>query len=943
MSPRFVFKRLLPLLVVALVGHGHVFAQESFRVELGKDGETLRDMRPVFLKFESRPLPAISPAEVARRYQKLFEDSDEPEVRIDALNRLNNIRDRSGENIGFSEEKEAEIYEDVLGSYENILSRGSFSGRLDELLYQMAKAHALTGQHQESIQRLRQLVGLYPTSELVPEARFRIAEAEFSAGRYLEAENGYRALITAGARSELATKARYMQGWSQFKQGEQSWGRAAGTFMELLDQQLPSSEQIQQPHHSSLDMVEDSFRVLALMASRLDDAQTLERWLASRSQSPWFYLLYDRLADLHAVEGRYAQAVAVNNGFVRAYTEHESKPDFLIQNVEFWEMAGQPRQVRQAKETFVAEYLAANDFQQLPVQHQQRWQLYGRTLADFYYASGSRYQSDGQGVEAKRSWAKAAEYYEMLGGRSVADGELMHLAGDARLLAEHRTQALTNFRLAAYDAGYDRANEAGWAAITLLRSVLTEGGQSPGATDQSEALATLSAEEQRYSQAFGVDERVSALRADLANRWYARGDYQRALAYAKKTLDWDSPNSEQRYAAWLVIARVQQHKSEFGLAERAWRQALTLAETENQLAVPAQEQNDIREQLAVAIYKQGEQAAAAGNAALAVAHFQRVVHVVPGSELAIKSRFDAANTLLKAAEWLAAINELNRFRGDYAEHPLAEQVSEKLVYSYQQSGQPLKAANELLATASRLPDPWPQRLRAAAIYHESNQTERRNELYREWLSVAPRPATAGEHVQQQTMRQRLIKSGATDSGTLQALVAIESESQWHSDETLSWAADAALTLGVRAAEEFAAIGLVHPLEETLVSKQAALERAQNYLLEAETFAGEAVVTEVLFRRAELYRVLAADLMASEVPAELNELETMQYQMLLEEEAYPVEERAMELHTQNHQKIRTHGYDEWVGQSLEALAAMHPGRYSRNLRWMTWAEKENDGV
>src|SRR5690554_5993409 len=149
-------------------------------------------MRPVFLKFESRPLPAISPAEVARRYQKLFESSDEPEVRIDALNRLNNIRDRSGQDVGFSAEQEAGIYEEVLESYEDILGRGSFSGRLDELLYQMAKAHALTGQHQQSIDRLEQLIGLYPKSPLVPEARFRVAEADFASGRFREAEAGYR-------------------------------------------------------------------------------------------------------------------------------------------------------------------------------------------------------------------------------------------------------------------------------------------------------------------------------------------------------------------------------------------------------------------------------------------------------------------------------------------------------------------------------------------------------------------------------------------------------------------------------------------------------------------------------------------------------------------------------------------------------------------------------
>ncbi|HTN33500.1 MAG TPA: hypothetical protein VL091_05805, partial [Marinobacter sp.] len=147
--------RLTCAFICTVMLAGYASAQESFRVELGRDGETIGDMRPVFLKFESRPLPAISPTEVARRYQRLFETSDEPEVRIDALNRLANIRDRSGQDIGFSAAEEAGIYRDVLESYESILAKGTFTGRLDELIYQMAKAHALTGQPDASISRLK--------------------------------------------------------------------------------------------------------------------------------------------------------------------------------------------------------------------------------------------------------------------------------------------------------------------------------------------------------------------------------------------------------------------------------------------------------------------------------------------------------------------------------------------------------------------------------------------------------------------------------------------------------------------------------------------------------------------------------------------------------------------------------------------------------------------
>jgi len=232
-------------------------------------------------------------------------------------------------------------------------------------------------------------------------------------------------------------------------------------------------------------------------------------------------------------------------------------------------------------------------------------------------------------------------------------------------------------------------------------------------------------------------------------------------------------------------------------------------------------------------------------------------------------------------------------------------------------------------------------LRAAALYHEAGAETERNDLYQQWLAVAPEPIDARDHLQQQSMRQRLIESGIDVSNQQNILLAREDASEWHSEETLQWAADAALALGSGAAERFAAIALTAPLETTLARKQQAMEQAQTYLLQAESFAGDAVQSEVLYRRAELYRTLASDLMASEVPAELNGMETMQYQMLLEEEAFPLEERAMALHARNHQRITGQGYDQWIARSLEALASMHPGRYQRELRWMSWNMEGND--
>lgn len=922
------------LLFLAVVLAAPVAAQESFRVELGRDGRTIGDMRPVFLKFESRPLPAISPAEVARRYQRLFETSNEPEVRVDALNRLTNIRDRSGQELGYSPEQEPGIYEEVLGSYESILARGSYSGRLDELLYQMARAHALTGQAGESIDRLKQLVGLYPKSPLVPEARFRIAESAFANGQFAEAEIGYRALLEGEGGEALKTKARYMLGWSQFKQGEGAWDRAADTFHTVLDGFLPTPGSIRQVPESSVDTIDDTLRVLALMASRTQGLATLDQWFDSGSVRPWEPLVFDRLADLYAISGKYEASVAVNKAFYRRYPQNVSSPRFLAQVVEVWQMAGDQEKVRDARSGYVSAYRPDAGFSRLDPREQLRWREYARWLADTSYEAATGL-SDRDEVEAFLPlFAEAAGYYEMLAPRAASAGPVWRLAGDARLQARQHLEALEDFRTAAYKTdNYSEAADAGWAAVVLQRDqVISEAG--PG-------LEELAAEIDQFASAFETDARVPGAQADLASRWLEVHNYDQAAAYAGAVLKFGDATAKEHYAAWMTTARVRQAQKEFGLAERAWRQTLRLVDSNDPEVLPRDDRNLILKQLASAVYRQGERAAATGKVAEAVAHFRRVGQVLPDAEIAIRGRFDAANTLLKASEWQSAVNELQWFRRNYPNHDLARDIGEKLVFAYSQSDQPGRAADELLALASGQAKPWPDKLRAAALYHEAGDTGQRDDLYVEYLATGPVPALAEDHIRLQTMRHRLLASASDPGEVRAAIVEAELASEWHSADTLQWSAASAIVLGTHAAAVFADIPLNHPLAKSLDRKQSALEVARARFAQAERFGGEAVRSEILYRRAELYRELAQDLMASEVPAELNEMEAMQYQMLLEEEAYPFEEKALNLHAENHGRIAENGYDDWIGRSLEALARLHPGRYERSIRWMSGNTAEAD--
>jgi cellulose synthase operon protein C len=51
-------------------------------------------------------------------------------------------------------------------------------------------------------------------------------------------------------------------------------------------------------------------------------------------------------------------------------------------------------------------------------------------------------------------------------------------------------------------------------------------------------------------------------------------------------------------------------------------------------------------------------------------------------------------------------------------------------------------------------------------------------------------------------------------------------------------------------------------------------------------------------------------------------------VLLEEQAFPFEEKAIKLHELNTARAKEGIYDEWVQKSFTALAQLNPGRYAK---------------
>jgi tetratricopeptide (TPR) repeat protein len=380
--------------------------------------------------------------------------------------------------------------------------------------------------------------------------------------------------------------------------------------------------------------------------------------------------------------------------------------------------------------------------------------------------------------------------------------------------------------------------------------------------------------------------------------------------------------------AWTIIGQTKFDQGEFALAENAF--ALALSQT----SAAQPEHADITERLAAAVYKQGEAKRQAGDEAGSANDFLRVAKLAPASKVVPTAQYDAAAALVNSKQWERAVAVLEAYRHDYPKSEYAADVTRKLAVGYAEIGKPGLAAAEFERIAANPAEEAAVTrealTRAADLYEQAGNSARSVALLEQLVAKYPAPLADAIEI-----RARLAEV-ARKSGNAERLRYWQGEiiridaaaGAERTDRTRFLAAGAKLALVTPNRDAFRAVRLTAPLKQSLAAKKRALEVALRGYQEVAAYNIAATTTAANYEMAELYRVLASDLMASERPKKLSREERETYDALLEEQAFPLEEQAIKLHELNSARTVDGIYDEPVRQSFRALAQLKPGRYGK---------------
>ena len=277
---------------------------------------------------------------------------------------------------------------------------------------------------------------------------------------------------------------------------------------------------------------------------------------------------------------------------------------------------------------------------------------------------------------------------------------------------------------------------------------------------------------------------------------------------------------------------------------------------------------------------------------------------------------------------------LEEFRTSHPQHELGGEATKQLAFIYREDGQIERSAAEHERIAADADDPELSRealLTAGELYDEVNVVDDAIRVYERYVADYPRPLDIAMET-----RSRLaeIFENTLDyeryHEELHEIVAVDRDAgEERTDRSRYLAAKAALVLAELSYKQFAKLQLVQPFEKRLAEKQRRMDTAMLAFENLVDYEAAEVTAAATFYIAEIYLEFSAALLDSERPSGLTAAEMVDYELVIEEEAFPFEERAIGVHEENFELLAGGIYNPWVQKSLDKLALLMPGRYAKN--------------
>ena len=878
-------------------------------------------------------IKAKSELEIRKAYSDYLNNSEiDDNSRINALSRLAELefdysnkllQDREKLKNKNSDEVKDALYDAQLDKTITLLSTAindyPKATKNDTLLYQLAKTYDQKGEHQESIDTLNKLVSNYPKTPFYIEAYFRLAEDAFSVQDYSTAEANYTEVIIAKDNAVYYEKSLFKRGWARFKQ--QYYTDAVDDFLEaVLDHDFEEFEKLSVSEHEQFD---EYFRAVGLAFSYLGGSEPLHDYFKDQPDFKYTYHTYAMVSNIYLKQERYSDAVDTYKQFIKYYPTSSNIPYSHLKIIEIWKDSGFIKKVYNAIEDFYVQYNPSSIYWKNQNENSRVNRVIRRSLKEYVVLMTSYYHNKYQKSASNTDYNNSEKWYKryLKHYESYAHNDNIYFLYGELLSQKHLSEkALKYYELAAYDNDIIVHKEAAFASIVTSDKLLSKN------KDNKEYINKHISYALKYAQRYPAATDIQKLIVHAAEVAYKSNNYKASIELADITL-LNNPLETNTYIKGLKA------ESYFQLGEYVESESIFGDLLATKTLSPKQK-IQYEDKLALSIYKQGEAAQKEKDIVQAINHFSRIAKVAANSSIAATGLYDAIALNMQHKQWNGAIDQIKQFQGLYPKNKRQADVSKKLSVAYLNSNQGIKAAQEFEKMSNMGSDIAIQTTalwQAAELYEEKDKINDSIRSYEEYARKFSSPYQ--QYMEAMNKLTELYTKKGSAKNTIQWRKKITGADEKalnnvKTDRTKYITSFAYLGLAEREKSRFDKLKLTLPLKNSLAKKKSTMQASVKLYGQASKYKNYQATTEATYSIALIYKDFSKALLDSDRPTRLNAEELDQYEILLEDKAFPFEDKAIEFFEINLARIKNGFYNDWIDKTHKELIALFPVRYDR---------------
>jgi len=795
----------------------------------------------------------------------------------------------------------------------------------DRLIYQLSKAYEQKGDINNSVYQLNQIIKKFSKSPYYIEAQFRIAEAAFTQRDYITAEDAYTEVISSKKNALYFEKATFKRGWARFKQSY---------YLEAVDDLVSAITYHDFSSYNSLNKSEKSqfdeyYRTVGLAFAYAGGVPPLRNYMKNNPDLKFKYQIYSSVSNVYLKQERFSDAVSVLERFIHYEKKSKNIPSAYLSILRIWSKGGFAEKLNKSANQFYVKYNPDSVYWKNIRRKKSKNSTYERFIAlslkryvlelsSHYHNAYQRDKKQTEFMNANLWYKRYLKHYQT----HIHKDNINYLYAELLSSAKKIKDSLKYYEKSAYDNQLILNKDAAYATIITTSHLVKHSSKTLYLNKHIE-YAML------FTQLYPHDKRTNNIIAHAAELAYSNKQYSKTIKLASLISETGARNTRQKLN--ILAAHSYFKLNKYAEAEERYADLLKY-----HYSNPKNTRN-LENHLALSIYKQAEIEKSRDDIPLATSHFLRIAKVVPKSNIAPAGMYDAIALFMSKNIWSKAIASMKDFQVQYPKHKLNNNISKSLSIAYLKSNQNLKAAQEfekLALMGNNKKFKKTALLQAAELYMDENNYPASIRSYEKYIKYYKKPfsqymESMGKLVE---LNERISNKGKITYWRRKIIASDNNIYKKNKTARTKYIASSAMIALARNKEErYHAIKLVRPLRTSLRKKKKEMQQAVRLYGKASQYKISEISSEATHAIASIYNDFSKALLESELPKNLNADEKEQYMILLEDKAFPFEEKAIEFYEINMEQTKSNNYNEWIQKSLGELRKLFPVRYNRRLK------------